>query len=118
MDKKEEIKQKFNTLFIDNLSRVGESSSAYINSFRAEAMKQFMELGIPDKKNEAYKYTNLEPWFRANYKSFFIPDKSDFSVASDFRCEVDELNVHELVLVNGFYPTTNGSMKELDASHN
>lgn len=114
MDKKEEIKQKFNTLFKENLSRVGESSSDYINSFRAEAMGQFMEMGIPDKKNEAYKYTNLEPWFRSNYKSFFIPNKSDFQIASNFRCEVDELNVHELVLINGFYPTTNGSMKELE----
>ena len=115
MDKREEISRKLETLYRDNLGRLGGSSSDYINSFRDRAMDQFIDMGgVPDKKNEAYKYTNLEPWFRSNYKSFFIPDKNDFEIANNFRCEVDELDVHELILVNGFYPTTNGSLKELD----
>ncbi len=115
MDKKEEILKKFEALYRDNQERLGKSGGAYIDSFREEAMAQFMELGIPDKKNEAYKYTNLEPWFRSNYKSFFIPDERNLKVANNFRCEVDDLDVYELILVNGFYPTTNGSISELDS---
>ena len=71
---REEIKNKFANLYKENLDRLWESSSGYINSFRDKAIAQFLELGgIPDRKNEAYMYTNLEPWFRSNYKSFFIP---------------------------------------------
>jgi Fe-S cluster assembly protein SufD len=112
--KREEIKNKFARLYKDNLGRLGGLPGDFINSFRDQAMEQFLEMGgIPDRKNEAYRYTNLEPWFRSNYKSFFIPEQSDFDIAGTFRCEVDDLDVHELILVNGFYPTTNGSLKEL-----
>lgn len=114
MDKKEEIKQKFETLYKENQKRLRESSTDFINSFRDEAMAQFMEMGIPDKKNESYRYTNLEPWFRSDYSSFFIPDEANLKIASNFRCEVDDLDVHELILVNGFYPSSNGSLAELE----
>ena len=108
MDKREEISKKFANLYSENLERLGELSSDYINGFRERAIQQFLELGgIPDRKNEAYKYTNLEPWFRSEYRSFFIPGRDDLSIADNFRCEVDDLDVHELILVNGFYPTTN-----------
>ena len=115
MEKKQEIVSKFETLYNENIERVGRFTSDYINGFRGKALKEFMELGIPDRKVENYKCTNLEPWFRSNYKSFFIPDETDFSVAQDFRCEIDTLDVHELILVNGFYPSGNGSMKQLDS---
>jgi len=115
MDKKQEISSKFETLYKENSERVGQFTSDYINGFREKALKEFMELGVPDRKVENYKYTNLEPWFRANYKSFFIPEETDFNVAQNFRCEVDTLDVHELILVNGFYPSGNGSMKQLNS---
>lgn len=115
MDKKQEISLKFETLYNENIERVGQFTSDYINGFRAKALKEFIELSIPDRKVENYKYTNLEPWFRANYKSLFIPEKTDFEVARNFRCEVDTLDVHELILVNGFFPTGNGSMRQLDS---
>lgn len=115
MDKKEEIKLKFESLFRDNRERLEKSASGLMNRFRQDAMKEFLEIGIPDRKVENYKYTNLEPWFRSEYKSFFLPGERDFEVASDFRCEVDDLDVHELILLNGFYPSQNGRMKELES---
>lgn len=76
-------------------------------------MKQFVELGIPDRKNEAYKYTNLEPWFKTDYESYFVPVEADFKAAENFKCEVADLDSYDLVLLNGFYPKYNGSIADL-----
>lgn len=76
-------------------------------------MKQFVELGIPDRKNEAYKYTNLEPWFKTDYESYFVPVEDDFKAAENFKCEVADLDSYDLVLLNGFYPKYNGSIADL-----
>ncbi len=113
MNKREETIKLFSDLYRENNSRIRKNSSALINSFRQEAMSRFSELGIPDRKNEAYKYTNLEPWFNARYKSYFVPETADFKAAEDFECEVTELDSYDLVLLNGFAPKYNGTMKGL-----
>lgn len=113
MSKKEDAIHKFSELFRENSDRIEKNSADHINSFRGDAMKQFIELGIPDRKNESYKYTNLEPWFNANYKSYFVPETADFKAAEDFSCEVTDLDSHDLVLLNGFAPKYNGSLSDL-----
>ena len=113
MDKSEIITDKFSDLFRKNFSQIEKNSPDLINSFRKKAMEQFLTLGVPSRKNESYRYTNLEPWFAADYKFYFIPEQADFKVAEEFRCEVDDLESHSLILLNGFYPTQNGTMMEL-----
>ncbi|MGM0666207.1 MAG: Fe-S cluster assembly protein SufD [Bacteroidota bacterium] len=113
MDKKAETIQRFSKLFRDNSSRIETNSSGLINTFREEAIGQFMELGIPGRKNESYKYTNLDPWFNSDYKSYFVPDETDFKAAENFRCEVSDLDSYDLVLLNGIPPRYNGKMEDL-----
>ena len=113
MDKNEQIIERFSGLFRDNRSRIEKNSALLINRMREEAMESFRNLGLPGKKNEAYRYTNLEPWFAANYKSFFVPETADFEIAEQFRCEVETLDTHGLVLLNGYFPTVRESMTEL-----
>ena len=76
-------------------------------------MDKFNLFGIPTKKLESYRYTNLDLFFRHEYKSYFMPETADFKHAEEFHCEVDDLDVHNLVLLNGFYPTNNGKLREL-----
>lgn len=113
MNKQESIIKKYSDLLKDNKSSIESGSSGLMNSFRLEAIKQFADLGIPDKKNEAYKYTNLEPWFNASFKSYFVPQQANFEAARDFRCEVTELDSYDMVLLNGFLPRDNGMIKDL-----
>ena len=108
-----EITERLAEIFRTSRGKIERNSSKLINSFRGEAMERFMELGVPGKKNEAYKYTNLEPWFGSNYKSFFVPEPDDFGPAEDFRCEVDSLDTHTLILLNGYFPTSNGGIIDL-----
>ena len=83
MNVKTEISDRYLKLYEDNIERISGSSSPYINSFRQKAFEKFSELGIPTKKNEAYKYTNLNIFFDHDYKSYFMPCESDFITKSD-----------------------------------
>jgi len=113
MDGKSEVTEFYSGLYSDNFKRIAQGSSPYINSFREEAFAKFVELGVPTRKNESYKYTNLDLFFKHNYKTYFIPDDSDFQKAEDFRCDVTDLDAHGVVLLNGFYPTVNGKLRQL-----
>jgi Fe-S cluster assembly protein SufD len=108
-----EVTERYLTLYNDNIGRISGNSSRYINSFRESAYEKFLKLGIPTKKNEAYKYTNLNTFFDHDYYTYFIPTESDFKKAESFRCDLSDLDAHGLVLLNGFYPEINDKLKQL-----
>ena len=104
---------RYLNLYNINIKRISENSAPLINSFRKDAIAGFMKTGIPTRRNEAYKYTNLDPWFNHEYTSYFIPDKSDLAKAGEFSCDVTDLDAYNLILYNGFYLTNNGNISEL-----
>jgi Fe-S cluster assembly protein SufD len=108
-----EVTGRYVNLYEDNIDKISGISSPYINSFRKKAFEKFCELGIPTRKNEAYKYTNLNIFFDHDYKSYFLPDASDFIKAEEFRCDVANLDAHGIVLLNGFYPTITDKLRQL-----
>ena len=113
MNGKSDITEKYLGLYKDNINKISGISSPFINTFRAAAFEKFSELGIPSKKNEAYKYTNLDIFFNHDYENYFMPVPSDFIKAEKFRCEVTDLDTHGIVLLNGFYPTLNEKLRQL-----
>lgn len=113
MDGKSEITERFSNLYLDNIVKIEEGSTSFINSFRQPAIKEFDRLGVPTRKNEAYKYTNLDIFFKHDYKSYFMPEETDFLKAEEFRCDVVDLDTHGIVLINGFFPTINGKIRDL-----
>lgn len=104
---------KYLKLYRDSIGKILEASSPYINSLREDAIVRFSELGIPSRNSEAYKYTNLVPFFDHNYSSYFLPAADDFRKAENFRCDVSELDAHGLALINGYYPAVNDKLKQL-----
>jgi Fe-S cluster assembly protein SufD len=113
MNGKSELTERYIALYKENIDKISGVSSPLINSFRGAAFEKFSELGIPTKKNEAYKYTNLNIFFDHDYKSYFMPVASDFEKAEEFRCDVTDLDTHGIVLLNGFYPTINEKLRQL-----
>lgn len=113
MNSRSEITERFYNLYQENIKKIIYNSSQYINSFREDALKRFIDLGIPAVKDEAYKYTDLSIFFDHDYKSIFMPVPADFLKAEKFRCDVENLDTHGLVLLNGFYPTLNEKLKQL-----
>ena len=88
----------------DNVASIMKNSSELANSFRTTAIDQFKQLGIPSVKEEMYKYSNLATVFDYDYKSYFKPSKEDLMEASKFECDVNDLDTHSIILVNGYYP--------------
>lgn len=113
MNNQAERSERYYTLYRENIGRISEKSSPYINSFREPAIAKFNELGIPTKKNETYRYTNLDTFFNHEFKNYFMPSAADFVKAEEFRCDITDLDAHGLVLLNGFYPTINDKLREL-----
>lgn len=108
-----EISERYFNLCKDNIKKIKENSTPFINSFRDEAIENFSLLGLPDKKNESYRYTNLNVFFDHDYRNYFTPSEADFKEAEEFRCDVANLDTHGIVLLNGFYPTIYDKIRKL-----
>lgn len=104
MDAANGLTEKYYKLYLDNISRIESASSSLLNNKRKDAIDRFAACGIPAKKNEQYKYTDLSTWFRDDYENYFIPTNEDFEKASQFTCDVDDLDANSIIVLNGFYP--------------
>ena len=86
---------------------IREHSTDVMNAVRDEAFDNFKRLGIPSKKLERYKYTDMtklfEPNYGANLKRLDIP-VNPYDV---FRCDVPNLSTSLYFIVNDtFYTKT------------
>lgn len=113
MNPQSDVTERYLKLYRENIDKVERQSAGFLNSFREEAYLKFRELGIPTKKNELYKYTNLNTFFDQDYASYFIPDDSDFKKAEEFRCDINELDAYGIVLINGHFPHIDEKMRQL-----
>lgn len=108
-----EVTGRYLKLYDENIGNILTRSSGHLNSFRAKAFEKFSALGIPTKKNEAYKYTNLNTFFDKDYSTYLIPSEDDFRKAEEFRCDINELDAFGVVLYNGHFPTITDKLRKL-----
>ncbi len=81
-----------------------QHSSDVMNALRDDAFEQFKSKGFPTRKEERYKYTNVQelfaPDFGLNLNRFQIP----VNPYDAFRCDVPNLSTSLYFVVNdGFY---------------
>ena len=86
---------------------IREHSTDVMNAVRDEAFENFKTLGIPTKKLERYKYTDMTKLFEPNYgvnlKRLDIP----VNPYDAFRCDVPNLSTSRYFIVNDtFYTKT------------
>ncbi len=106
MDYRPEVISKMSALYAESQGSFLKDSPELFNRYRESAFREFILLGIPDRKNEAYKYTNLEAFLSYNYQDYYSPMPADFTEAEKFHCEVEDLDVWNMVLLNGFFPNS------------
>ena len=104
MDYRPEVIKELSALWAGSYGTFLKDSPEIFNRYRPAAFDEFLRLGIPDRKNEAYKYTNLEKSFGRKYEKYYFPMPADFREAEKFHCEVEDLDVWNMVLLNGFFP--------------
>ena len=92
MDYRPEVISKLSALYEGRNGTFLKDSPEVFNRHRDKAFEEFLRLGIPDRKNEAYKYTNLEKSFSIPYQEYYSPVPDDFREAEKFHCEVEDLD--------------------------
>ena len=53
----------FTQLFKNNFQYINKRGNGILNNPREQALTYFNQLGIPTKKNENYKYSDINPFF-------------------------------------------------------
>ena len=103
----------YHKLFTANLDMQENGTPDFIKEKRLEGMKAFQKLGIPDKSDERYKYTDLQEAFKNGFKKYLTPKSIEFNVEDIFKCDIPELNTHVVLLLNGWYYNRNQMLSEL-----
>ncbi|HJX71634.1 MAG TPA: Fe-S cluster assembly protein SufD [Bacteroidales bacterium] len=99
----EQLKEKLVRLYQDNKTSIDANVGEGIKSIRSKALADFEKLGIPTRKVEAYRYTNLEKVLTENYNAEFSAELFKIDLKEVFKCEIPELDTYVVLVLNGFY---------------
>lgn len=108
------ILDEFVEIFSENKKLIFDSSAAVMNDKREGAIRVFKEKGLPGRKDEDYKYSQVQTILEKDYKKQFLPKKIDFDVDEIFKCDIPELDTHVLLVVNGYYYEKQQYLHEFD----
>lgn len=91
-------------IFLKNSDSLNEGMPDFLVRHRKQALAEFRRMGIPDRRVENYKYTDLTKLFsQENYNRAFRPTSFDFDMQEVFTCDVPEFDTHILFHVNGWF---------------
>ncbi len=88
--------------------------NSFVQNIRQKAIESFAELGIPARKNEEYKYSNVQKLF-ADTVTLSVAE-APFSNISIQKYLIPNLDAHTVVLANGVFSEELSSLKNLDKS--
>jgi len=98
-----ELQEELSNLYVSNAGRLAEGTGKVINALRPKAFEDFKRLGIPTRKDENYKYTDLMNYLQGDYSYEIAPSKFSVKLEDLFRCDIPNLNTHLILVLNGFY---------------
>lgn len=79
------------------------ASPDILNAPRNKAFQDFVAQGIPTRKNEEYKYTNLHPSFATDFQFMHTQPKAKADEKEVFSCDVPNLNTNLAFVLNGWF---------------
>lgn len=94
---------KYTAHYNDAKDLLFEGSSDILNSARNKAFQDFVAQGIPTRKNENYKYTNLHPHFSPDFHFIHQKKLGIENKEAIFRCNVPQLDTYLTTVTNGWY---------------
>ena len=101
-----ELKDELLQLYNENTDVIGKGTGEGLNKYRNIAFEEFTQQGIPTKKEEAYRYTDLEKYLTGEYQYHLAPENYDVDVSQLFKCHVPQLDTYVILVLNGFmHPT-------------
>jgi len=97
------VEQKYIALYEKSLDDLNSVVSHEVAAQREQGIQIFKEMGIPTRKVESYKYTNLKPQFEADYSYDFKHEVFGKNMKDVFNCNVHDLEATTIYLINGWY---------------
>lgn len=92
---------------------IWQNSADILNSRRTKALQDFVLQGIPTRKNENYKYTNLQPGFYPDFKFIHLREPAEVDLNQVFRCGVPRLDTWLAFIFNGWFYEKNYQIADL-----
>ena len=106
-----ELQEELTQLYKDNVENIAKDTSELVNKSREKAFEDFKRIGLPTKKDENYKYTDLLSYLKGNYSYEISPSRIKVNIEELFKCDIPELDTHLILAVNGFYYQLNNPGK-------
>jgi len=106
--------QEYIELFKAKEELLEKASPSFMMNIREEAIHEFGLTGLPDRKDELYKYTSLQKLFEPGYTMQLQPSNVDFNLEDIFNCDVPNLQTRLEIILNGFYKVNGTALTELE----
>lgn len=98
----EELKDKLESSYIIFENEMNSEAESDVHRMRREAFRTFEKLGFPTKRHEEWKYTNLKPILKNNYRLF--PKSEEYIEFKDVKKYfLNEIDSYKVVFINGIY---------------
>lgn len=98
----EALKDKLESSFIVFENELNGSARSPIHKIRQEAFQRFEKMGFPTKQDEEWKYTNLKPILKPDFRIFPATENSlEFSDIKKYF--LSELDSYKLVFIDGVF---------------
>ncbi len=106
-----------NQLYLSNFEafekNLNGEAGGWFHDVRRDALRRFDELGFPTTRNEEWKYTNITPIAKENFKHIIRPDLESVSSEDIGRYDYNGLDVHLLVFVDGHFSEKHSAVRDL-----
>lgn len=100
---KADLSLKYTAHYNEVKDELFENSSDILNAQRKKAFQNFVVQGIPTRKNENYKYTNMNQAFVPDFKFIHTKEEKKADIGEVFRCDVPQLNTNLALVFNGWF---------------
>jgi len=108
-----DLSLKYTAHYNDIKDELQQGSPELLNTPRKQALRDFVAQGIPTRKAENYKYTNLQPAFMPDYEFNHHPQASEENYSPVFRCDVEQMDTTLRFVTNGWFHHKSNKINEL-----
>jgi len=99
----ENLTKSYAAVYLNNKTLFTGEEPRLLEPIRQQALDDFSSLGIPTNKLERYRYIDLLSSFNKKYDFYLRPDLLNLRIEEIFQCDVPQLDMKEVLTVNGFY---------------
>ena len=94
---------RFIALYDQKKDFLFNGESTYLTSLRTKATERFLTIGFPKRKDEAWKYTNLNNLLKRDYRPSPAPSAHHLTHSEIAPHFINGMDAFEVVLINGQY---------------